>query len=181
MVDKIRCSWCNSSPLYQEYHDKEWGNPNRNGKELFELLMLEGAQAGLSWITVLKKRPAYRLLFDNFDPELIVKYDKEKVEKLVQDSRIIRHRGKISAIINNAQMYLKLSERIDFGDYLWSFVENGPVEESADHITSRESILMSKALKKEGFKFVGPTICYAFMQACGMVNDHSKDCWKYSQ
>ena len=177
----VRCGWCNSSQLYREYHDNEWGVPNRNSLELFELLCLEGAQAGLSWITILKKRQDYRLLFNDFDPVAISKYDAEKVEELVKDSRIIRHRGKVTAFIGNAKAYLELSKSNDFAEYLWEFTNGQIVEINDPSITkTTESEAMSKSLKKLGFKFVGPTICYAFMQAAGLVNSHSKQCWKYN-
>ena len=177
----VRCGWCNSSQLYREYHDNEWGVPNRNSLELFELLCLEGAQAGLSWITILKKRQDYRLLFDGFDPVAISKYEAEKVEELVKDPRIIRHRGKVTAFIGNAKAYLELSKSNDFAEYLWEFTNGQIVEINDPSITkTTESEAMSKSLKKLGFKFVGPTICYAFMQAAGLVNSHSKQCWKYN-
>ena len=181
-MSKTRCSWSNSSKIYKDYHDNEWGVPIHNSLELFELLMLELNQAGLSWIIVLKKRDDYRLLFDQFDPIKMSQYSNDKVNELMLDSRIIRHKLKINAMITNAKQYLELQKRIDFSKYLWAFVDNKIVKTGdLKRSISEESILMSKALRKEGFKFLGPTTCYAFMQAAGMVNDHSKDCFKYNE
>lgn len=161
---KKRCHWVNlDNPLYVEYHDKEWGVPVHDDRELYELLCLEGAQAGLSWETVLKKRENYRKAFANFDPVKISKFKEKNIESLMLDAGIIRNRLKINSVIINAKAYLQLkSEGLSFNDYLWSF---------------KDANNMSKDLKKRGFKFVGATICYAFMQAVGMVNDHDKDCF----
>ena len=176
------CPWCTGFDLYRQYHDEEWGLPLRNDHALFELLILEGAQAGLSWSTVLKKRAHYRLVFDGFQPEIIASYNEAKVALLLTDPGIIRNRAKIASTILNAKAYLAIKTTgKSFSDYLWQFVENSPIQNSwssMDDVPSStpESVAMSKALFKLGFKFVGPTICYAFMQACGMVNDHLVSC-----
>ena len=176
------CPWCTGFDLYREYHDNEWGLPLRDERALFELLVLEGAQAGLSWSTVLKKRAHYRVVFDGFRPEIIAKYDAAKVAVLLGDPGIIRNRAKVAATILNAQAYLAIKARGEsFSDFLWQFVNGNPIQNArrsmAEIPTSTpESIAMSKALLKAGFKFVGPTICYAFMQASGMVNDHLVSC-----
>ncbi len=176
-----RCFWVSSDPLYIEYHDTEWGIPVYDDQKLFEMLCLEGAQAGLSWITVLKKRQHYRKVFDNFDAKKIAKYDQKKREQLLSDPGIIRNKLKVNAFIVNAQIYLRIKESMSFSDYIWQFVDGEPMinhwkDRSEVPATSPESDAMAKQLKKEGFKFVGSTICYAFMQACGMVNDHTADC-----
>ena len=176
------CPWCTGFDLYRQYHDEEWGLPLRNDLALFELLNLEGAQAGLSWSTVLKKREHYRLVFDNFQPEIIANYDESKVAALLADPGIIRNRAKVAATILNAKAYLAIkASGQSFSDYLWQFVGNTPIQNKWSSMaqvpsSSPESIAMSKALLKAGFKFVGPTICYAFMQASGMVNDHLVSC-----
>ena len=180
-----RCDWCSTDPLYCEYHDKEWGVPVYDSQQLFELLILEGAQAGLSWITVLRKRDNYRAAFDNFNPTKIARYTPEKVEQLMGNAGIIRNRLKIESTITNAKLYVAMHKNgEDFGAFLWQFVGGKPIQNQlltmADiQATSEISDAMSKALKKKGFKFVGSTICYAFMQACGMVNDHLKGCHRY--
>ncbi|MEM8594841.1 MAG: DNA-3-methyladenine glycosylase I [Pseudomonadota bacterium] len=179
--DIVRCQWVTDDPLYIEYHDTEWGVPTRDSLELFEMLCLEGMQAGLSWITVLKKRAHYRTVCDGLDPSIMSGYDQTKIDALLQDPGIIRNRLKVHALVNNASCYLSISQRCDFSAYLWQFVNGAP---SINHwtchsevpSTSSESDAMSAALKSEGFKFVGSTICYAFMQASGMVNDHTLDC-----
>ena len=182
---KQRCAWANTDPLYQQYHDEEWGEPVYDNHTLFECLMLEGMQAGLSWITILKKRQNYRDLFHNFNPRKIILMTEQDVDALVQNEGIIRHRGKINAIINNAKMFLKLEQNnINFSDWLWSFVDHTPIKNHYHQLAAIPaqtdiSQQMSKGLKKAGFKFVGPTTCYAFMQACGMVNDHLLNCFKY--
>jgi DNA-3-methyladenine glycosylase I len=179
-----RCAWCNTDELYIKYHDEEWGEPCHNEQKLFEMICLEGAQAGLSWITVLRKRENYRIAFDNFDAEKMAKYDQEKVAELLQNEGIIRNRLKINAFIGNAKAYLKIREEFgSFEKYIWQHLGNQVVTNSPETIkavpaTTETSDRMSKDLKKRGFKFVGSTICYAFMQACGMVNDHTVDCWK---
>lgn len=174
-----RCSWANpANPLYLEYHDHEWGVPCHDERQLFEMLNLEGAQAGLSWETVLNKRENYRLAFDRFDPQKIIRYDEKKVESLMQNAGIIRNRLKINAVIVNARAYLELCK--DFGSldaYLWGHVDGKPlVNLDGRIVTSPLSDQISKDLKKRGFKFVGSTIIYAYMQAIGMVNDHSREC-----
>lgn len=182
----VRCTWCGEKELYQEYHDQEWGVPVYDNRALFELLNLEGAQAGLSWITVLQKREHYRKVFDNFDPYKIARYDDKKRAALLDDPGIIRNKLKVNAFIVNAQLYIEMqeSEGEDFSQFLWSFVDGNPIVNQWKSLKqvptfTDESEAMSKALKKRGFKFVGSTICYAFMQACGMVNDHTIDCFRY--
>ncbi|EEQ03719.1 DNA-3-methyladenine glycosylase 1 [Yersinia rohdei ATCC 43380] len=182
-MDLQRCGWVTSDPLYLAYHDEEWGVPCTDSQALFEMLCLEGQQAGLSWITVLKKREHYRKCFHNFDPLRVAKMGPKEVEKLVLDSGIIRHRGKIQAIITNAQAYLAMEANgEDFSRFIWSFVDGEP---KINHwwctneapTTTPISDAMSKALKKRGFKFIGSTICYAYMQASGLVNDHLASCF----
>lgn len=175
-----RCHWCTSDPLYVRYHDEEWGVPLRDSRALFELLCLEGAQAGLSWWTILSKREGYRRAFAGFDPERIARFGARDVQRLVKDAGIVRHRQKIEATIGNARAYLALASRgEDFSTWLWSFA---PVRarsaRSAPQTSTDESAAMSKALKKAGFRFVGPTTCYAFMQASGMVDDHESGCFR---
>tara|TARA_R110000868_G_scaffold117600_15_gene312517 strand:+ start:23049 stop:23651 length:603 start_codon:yes stop_codon:yes gene_type:complete len=181
-----RCDWANpKNPIYLEYHDKEWGRPLFDDLELFEMLCLEGAQAGLSWETILNKRQNYRKAFDDFDPKKMARYASAKTKSLMNDEGIVRNRLKIAAFITNAQAYLALEkEGESFSHFVWSFVEHKPIINKVKDMKSipvqvEASVLMSKALKKKGFKFVGPTICYAFMQAVGMVNDHLETC-KYS-
>jgi len=180
-----RCPWCGDDPLYQHYHDHEWGVPDHDDRSLFECLNLEGAQAGLSWITVLRKREHYRQVFDGFDAEKVARYDEAKVAALLADPGIIRNRLKVAATIGNAQAYLALrDEGLTLSDFLWDFVDGSP---QINHFRSLNEVpattpvaeAMSKALKKRGFKFVGPTIVYAFMQATGMVNDHLTSCPRY--
>jgi DNA-3-methyladenine glycosylase I len=186
-VKKCRCSWCGDDPLYCDYHDNEWGVPVFDEQKLFELLILEGAQAGLSWITVLRKRDNYRKAFSNFDPEKIARFTPSKIEKLMQDQGIIRNRLKIESTIKNARALLAMKKNGEsFSEFLWSFVNHQPVlnnlRSMKDAVSSApESDAMSKALKKKGFSFVGSTICYAFMQACGMVNDHLIDCFRHKE
>ena len=182
-----RCDWANSNSLETEYHDKEWGVPIHDDRLLFEMLILESAQAGLSWVTILKKRKGYLSAFDNFDAKKIAKYTDKKIEKLLQNSDIVRHKQKISATIENAKQFLKIQdEHGSFDAYIWSFVEGKPVKNKWKHVSdvpasTSVSEAMSKDLKKRGFKFVGPTTCYAFMQAVGMVNDHLTSCFRYSE
>lgn len=179
---KARCGWASADPLYQKYHDAEWGRPLKDDLALFELLTLEGCQAGLSWITVLRKREHYRKVYDGFDPAKIARYSPAKLEKLLADPGIIRHKGKIDASVGNAKAYLSLVAREgSFAKFLWSFVggkprKNHPATLKDVPARSPESDAMSKALQKAGFKFVGSTICYAFMQASGMVDDHVEAC-----
>lgn len=179
-----RCPWLDTSkPDYVAYHDTEWGVPEHDDQKLFELLTLEGAQAGLSWYTVLKKRDNYRQAFDQFNPLKVAAYDQQKVEELVQNPGIIRHRGKIEATINNARRFLEVQREFgSFAAYQWRFVDNQPLINQPATIKdfpakTAISDAFSKDLKKRGFKFVGSTIIYAYMQACGMVNDHSQDCF----
>ncbi|OMD43636.1 DNA-3-methyladenine glycosylase I [Paenibacillus odorifer] len=182
-MEVTRCAWVNDDPLYIAYHDEEWGKPLYGDHKLFELLMLEGMQAGLSWYTVLKKRVRFREVFDGFDPNKIVHYDEAKIAELMSDPGIIRNRLKIDAIIRNAGVYLQICEEYgSFAEYLWSFVGGVPTinhwKTRADvPASTAQSDEMSKALKKKGMKFVGTTICYAFMQASGMVDDHSLNCF----
>lgn len=179
-----RCGWCGNDPLYQAYHDREWGKPSYDDRHLFAMLCLEGMQAGLSWITILKKRERYYQVFADFDPVIIAQFDAAKVDELMQDAGIIRNRLKIQAIINNAKCYLAITQTQSFSDYLWAMSPTGttqpllnyPVTLADVPAQTLASAAMSKQLKKDGFKFVGSTICYAFMQAVGMVNDHVADC-----
>jgi len=184
---KNRCSWCESSELYIKYHDEEWGVPVHDDDELFEMLCLEGAQAGLSWITVLKKRAHYRKVFDRFNAKKMAKYTEAKRAKLLADPGIIRNKLKVNAFIVNAQLYLDTKKEFgSFDQYIWQFVNHKPIINkyktlSAVPANTPESDAMSKDLKKRGFKFVGSTICYAFMQACGMVNDHTTACFRHKE
>ncbi|EEZ8066813.1 DNA-3-methyladenine glycosylase I [Escherichia coli] len=180
-----RCGWVSQDPLYIAYHDNEWGVPETDSKKLFEMICLEGQQAGLSWITVLKKRENYRACFHQFDPVKVAAMQEEDVERLVQDAGIIRHRGKIQAIIGNARAYLQMEQNGEpFVDFVWSFVNHQPQVTQATTLSeiptsTSASDALSKALKKRGFKFVGTTICYSFMQAYGLVNDHVVGCCCY--
>jgi DNA-3-methyladenine glycosylase I len=180
-----RCPWCEGFDLYRAYHDTEWGVPLKDDQALFELLILEGAQAGLSWSTVLKKREAYRLAFDQFAPEKIALYDDRKVAELLANPGIIRNRLKVAAAITNAQAYLRLqASGQPFGEFVWGFVGGQPQQHARRSMgdvpaKTAQSDAMSKALLKAGFKFVGSTICYAFMQASGMVNDHLVTCHRH--
>lgn len=181
---ETRCEWCLGDPLYEAYHDKEWGWPLFDDQRLFEFLLLEGAQAGLSWITVLRKREAYREAFIGFDPEKIASFDDADRERLLANQGIIRNRLKINSAINNARCYLELNQ--PFSEFVWQFVDGRPVQNAFSKrsevpATTATSDAMAKALKKAGFNFVGSTICYAFMQATGMVNDHMVDCPRYVQ
>ena len=182
-----RCPWCEGFDLYREYHDTEWGIPLHDGSALFELLILEGAQAGLSWSTVLKKRENYRQAFDYFNPEKIAVYNDKKIAQLLSNPGIIRNRLKINATINNANAYLVLEkEGQSFSNFLWQFVQGKPIKNHRQSIseipsTTPESDAMSKDLIKRGFKFVGSTICYAFMQAAGIVNDHLISCFRHQE
>lgn len=184
---KNRCAWSGSEPLYIHYHDVEWGVPSFDDRHLFEMLILEGAQAGLSWITILKKRESYRTAFDQFNAEKIAQYDAGKIEELMQNSGIVRNKLKINAAIKNAKAYLTIREQEgSFARYIWRFVDGKPLDnhrlsQKQVPATTPESDAMSKDLKKRGFTFVGSTICYAFMQAVGMVNDHTIDCFRYAE
>ena len=184
---KIRCKWAGSDPVYIQYHDTEWGVPVFDDQKLFEFLILEGMQAGLSWITILKKRKNFAKAFDNFKPEKIARYNPTKLESLMNNKEIIRNRQKIDAAVDNARAYLKIRQTHEtFSNYIWQFVGGTPVRnawKNSHEIPAKtaESAGMSKDLKKRGFRFVGPTICYAFMQAVGMVNDHTVDCFRYHE
>lgn len=187
MTERVRCGWVGADPLMVQYHDEEWGVPVREEQKLFEFLILEGAQAGLSWQTILRKRENYRRALDNIDPEKISVYGEEDVARLLADSGIVRHRQKISAAIGNARACLQVrQEEGSFADFVWAFVDNAPVNcqraagEGAP-ATSREAEALSKELRRRGFRFVGPTICYAFMQAAGLVNDHETACFRYPE
>ena len=180
-----RCAWCGDDPLYVAYHDMEWGVPQYDANTLFEFLVLEGAQAGLSWITILRKRENYRQAFAGFDPEKIARFNKRDTNRLLGNAGIVRNRLKIESAINNARRFVDMeSSGRSFSDYLWSFVDGRPIQnrfKSMDEIpaTSPVSDRMSKTLKKDGFNFVGSTICYAYMQATGMVNDHIVSCHRH--
>jgi len=182
-----RCAWVPDDPLYQWYHDREWGVPVHDDRLLFEYLILEGAQAGLSWQTVLRKRENYRRLFDNFQAEKIVSYNEEKIRALLADPGIIRNRLKIAATVRNARCFLQVKKEFgSFDNYIWQFVGGEPIInawKTVEEVPARTTVsdAMSKDLKKRGFKFVGSTICYAFMQAVGMVNDHTVNCFRYRQ
>jgi DNA-3-methyladenine glycosylase I len=177
--NKIRCSWANTHELFIPYHDLEWGVPVRDERILFEMLNLEGAQAGLSWLTVLKKRDNYRKAFDNFEAHKIAKYNKIKQIALMKNEGIIRNRLKINAVIENAKAFLSIQREFgSFNMYIWSFVKNKTIPHTKRNDAILISEKMSKDLKKRGFRFVGPTICFAFMQAVGMVNDHMLDCFR---
>jgi DNA-3-methyladenine glycosylase I len=183
--DKIRCSWAGADPLYVAYHDHEWGVPLHDDQRLFEMLILEGAQAGLSWITVLRKRDAYRKAFDRFDAGRVARYGIDRIERLMKEDVIILNRLKIEAAVKNARTFLDVQrESGSFDAYIWQFVGGRPKQNARRTMkevpaTSPESDAMSRDLKKRGFTFVGSTICYAFMQATGMVNDHVVDCFRY--
>lgn len=183
----IRCTWAGNDPVNIHYHDHEWGVPVYNDRLLFEFLMLEGAQAGLSWITILKRRDHYRKAFNHFEAEKIARYDEARIKKLLANPGIIRNQLKIRSVITNAQAYLDVKEEFSsFSDYIWQFVEGRPIQNKwVRHkqvpVTTAESDKMSKDLKKRGFKFAGSTICYAYMQAVGMVNDHLTTCFRYHQ
>ena len=182
-----RCEWVGNDPLMREYHDKEWGTPQHDNQILYELLILEGMQAGLSWSTVLKKRENFRKAFDNFDYKIICKYDDNKVEKLLLDKGIIRNRLKIKSIITNAKLFIKIQAEFgSFNNYIWKFVNNKPIDnicKSMSDILAHTDLsdLISKDMKKRGFKFIGTTIIYAYMQAIGMVNDHATYCFRYDE
>lgn len=184
---KPRCSWAGSHPLYIGYHDTEWGVPVHDDRTLFEFLILEGAQAGLSWLTILKKRENYIRAFDNFDPQKVAAYDTRKVKELISNPGIIRNRLKIQAAVQNARAVLSVQQEFgSFDNYIWQFVGGRTLKNSWNTVgelpaQTDTSAGMSSDLKKRGFKFVGPTICYAFMQATGMVNDHTVDCYRYNE
>lgn len=186
MASKKRCWWCESDPIYVEYHDNEWGRPVHDDGKHFEMLILEGFQAGLSWITILKRRENFRKAFHRFNPKKVSKMTSRDVFRLLKDEGIIRHRGKIEAAINNAKCFLEIQDEFgSFDDYIWSFV-GGKTLRTKKNLTrdgipakTKESDMLSKDLKKRGFKFVGSTTCYAHMQAAGLVDDHVKGCYRY--
>lgn len=180
MIDG-RCDWCGTDPLYVEYHDTEWGVPEYDDRALFEKLMLDGFQAGLAWITILRKRDNFRTAFDGFEPSIIAHYNEKDVARLLADAGIVRHRGKIEATIGNAQAWLTLMEHGSFSEFMWNHVDGKPIQNTPRSMAdvpaqTPESLALSKSLKKAGFRFCGPTIVYAVMQACGLVNDHMVDC-----
>ncbi|MCH8171330.1 MAG: DNA-3-methyladenine glycosylase I [Bacteroidetes bacterium] len=181
-----RCSWCGSNILYVDYHDKEWGVPVHDERKLFEMLILEGAQAGLSWITILKKRENYKKAFDNFEPKKVAEYKSVKINKLLSDSGIVRNRLKINAAITNATVFLEIQKEFgSFDNYIWGFVNRKSIKNKYKNLnelpaSTTLSDKISKDLKNRGFKFVGTTICYAFMQAVGIVNDHVISCFRYN-
>jgi DNA-3-methyladenine glycosylase I len=180
---KLRCAWCSTDPLYIDYHDREWGVPLHEDRRLFEMLCLEGAQAGLSWLTILRKRDAYRRAFDNFDAKKMARYGAAERRRLMKDAGIVRNRLKIDAFISNAQAFLEIADRpAAFDAYIWSFTDGRvlrrrPLTLSAIAASTPLSEAMSKDLKRRGFRFVGSTICYAFMQAVGIVDEHQRNCW----
>lgn len=183
----VRCSWAGRDALLCEYHDVEWGVPLHDDRALFQLLILEGAQAGLSWLTILRKRAAYQKAFDNFDAHRIARYSEKRIEKLLTNPGIVRNRLKILATVQNAKAFLAVQEELGtFDRYLWQFTDGRPIQahrKSRDPVPVRtaESDVMSKELMKRGFKFVGSTICYAFMQAAGLVNDHATECFRHRE
>ena len=186
-MDRRRCGWCGDDPVYVAYHDDEWGVPLRDDRRLFEFLILEGAQAGLSWSTILNKREGYRDAFDDFDPEVVARYDEQKSSELLSNPGIVRNRLKVASAISNAQAFLKVQEQHgNFSDFIWSYVDGRPIQNSWQSLSEIPAstplaATLSKDLKKLGFRFVGPTIVYAFMQATGMVNDHIESCHRYPE
>ncbi|EAS48032.1 DNA-3-methyladenine glycosylase I [marine gamma proteobacterium HTCC2207] len=187
MTENKRCAWCGDDPLYQQYHDREWGVPCRDDQMLFEFVVLEGAQAGLSWITILRKRESYRQAFANFDVRKVAAFDDADVERLLKNPGIVRNRLKVASTISNARHFIDLqNEHGSFSNYIWGFVDNLPI---VNHWSSLAQIpastelsdKISKEMKKRGFKFFGTTICYAFLQAVGVVNDHTRDCFRCGQ
>jgi len=180
----VRCEWATEEPNLS-YHDKEWGKPEHDDQKLFEFLILEGAQAGLSWVTILKRRKGYRKAFSNFDAKKIAKYNQKQIDKLLKDESIIRNRLKITSAVNNAKQFLNVQQEFGtFDKYIWSFVDHKPIKNKFKKLSDIPAFTlisekMSKDLKKRGFNFVGPTICYALMQAIGMVNDHTSGCFRY--
>ena len=184
---KNRCPWCLKSDEYIEYHDKEWGTPVHDDQTHFEFLILEGAQAGLSWSMILRKRAGYRKAFANFDPVKVSRFTETRIEKILQDPGVVRNKLKVNAAVNNAKRFIEVQKEFgSFNAYIWSFVGNKPILNKWKNpnevpATSKESDALSKDLIKRGFKFVGSTVIYAHMQACGLVNDHLIDCWKYKK
>ena len=186
-MEKMRCGWVTGEQIYIDYHDHEWGRPTYNDRELFEMLCLEGAQAGLSWLTILKRRENYRQAFDGFNIEKVSRYNEKKIQELLQNKGIIRNKLKVNATVKNAQAVRRIQEKHgSFQTFIWSYMDGRPKkmhrQTQADiPAFTKESEQMSKDLKKLGFSFVGPTICYAFMQAAGMVNDHTRNCFLYEE
>lgn len=183
---KARCPWPGDDPLYLAYHDEEWGVPEHGDRALFEMLMLDGFQAGLSWLTILRKREAFRAAFDQFDPEKIARYGPAKIERLMQDKGIIRNRAKIESTIASARAWLEIQEREGFANFLWNFFDGKSVQNTYRAMSevpaqTELSVKIAKDLKSRGFRFCGPTIVYAFCQACGMVNDHLVSCWRHAE
>lgn len=184
---KKRCEWCGTEPIYVDYHDKEWGVPVHDDRMHFEMIILDGAQAGLSWITILKRRDSYREAFNNFDVLKVSRYSEKKIEKLLLNPGIIRNRLKVKSTVQNAKSFLKIQKEFgSFDEYIWQFVNHKTIDNKFKKMSdvpakTAESDAMSKDLKKRGFSFVGSTICYAYMQAAGMVNDHTKDCFRYKE
>lgn len=182
----MRCPWCGEDPLYTAYHDREWGVPSHDDAHLFEMLVLEAQQAGLSWLTILKKRENFRSALDGFDPERIARYTPARIEKLMGNAGIIRNRLKLNAVVKNARAFLVVQKEFgSFARYIWTFVNGQPLQNNYRHMseipaTSPESEIMSQALKQRGFTFVGATICYAYMQSVGMVNDHLHECHRHA-
>ena len=182
----VRCEWAKEEPNLS-YHDKEWGRPEHNDQKLFEFLILEGAQAGLSWVTILKRREGYRKAFSNFDAKKVAKYNQKQIANLIKDESIIRNRLKITSAVNNAKQFLKVQQEFGtFDKYIWSFVDHKPIKNKFKKLSDLPAFTLiseklSKDLKKRGFNFVGPTICYALMQAIGMVNDHTSRCFRYQK
>lgn len=187
MKEKFRCPWCLSFDQYIKYHDEEWGVPIHDDRIHFEFLILEGAQAGLSWSTILKKREGYRKAFADFDPEKVARFTEKKLEKILLDPGIVRNRLKVYSAVNNAKQFLKVQKEFgSFDKYIWGFVNHKPIVSKLKSLgeirpTTKESDALSKDLIKRGFKFVGSTVIYAHMQACGLVNDHLEDCWRYNE
>ncbi|WP_026451057.1 DNA-3-methyladenine glycosylase I [Aequorivita capsosiphonis] len=185
--EKVRCGWCGTDPLYVKYHDEEWGVPVKDDKTLFEFLLLETFQAGLSWITILRKRENFRKAFDNFNYKKIAKYDQSKIDELLQNEGIIRNKLKVHSAVSNARAFMEVQKEFgSFSNYIWGFVNHKPIKNIwKDHTNAPantpESDALSKDLKKRGFKFVGSTVIYATMQATGMVNDHIEDCFRFSE
>lgn len=187
MCNKIRCPWAGEIPIYTNYHDNEWGKPLHDDNKLFEMLVLEGMQAGLNWLTILKKRESFKEAFDNFDPNKVALYNEEKINELMSNDKIIRNRLKLNAAVTNAQAFLKVQEKCgSFDKFIWAYVDNIPIKNHWESMKGMPastplSDQISKDLKNMGFKFVGSTIIYAFMQAIGMVNDHLTSCYIYQQ
>lgn len=186
-MEKIRCGWCADDDLYEAYHDQEWGVPVKDDYTLFEFLVLETFQAGLSWITILRKRENFKMAFDNFDYKKIAKYDEPKIASLLQDAGIIRNKLKVRAAVTNAQAFIQIQQEFgSFSNYIWDFVDGKPIKNSIKRYTdapanTKISDAISKDLKKRGFKFAGSTVIYAHMQATGLVNDHEIDCFRYDE